>query len=70
MKEGSVVSPWASGPKFSKKKQAYQAMIHAQVSKEHPSMASAPAPASRFLPCSCSCPDFFSGEVEVEVEAK
>jgi hypothetical protein len=30
-----------------------------QASKQHPSMASASVPASRFLPCLSSCPDFF-----------
>jgi hypothetical protein len=29
-----------------------------QACKQHPSMASASAPASRFLPCLSSCPDF------------
>ena len=29
-----------------------------QVSKQHPSMASASAPASKFLPCVSSCLDF------------
>jgi hypothetical protein len=29
-----------------------------QASKQHLSMASASAPASRFLPCLSSCPDF------------
>jgi len=29
-----------------------------QSSKQHPSMASASAPASKFLPCVSSCPDF------------
>ena len=30
-----------------------------QTSKQHPFMASASAPASRFLLCVNSCPDFF-----------
>jgi hypothetical protein len=33
-----------------------------QASKQHPSTASASAPASRFLPCLSSCPDFFDNE--------
>lgn len=32
-----------------------------QASKQHPSVASASVPASRFLPCLSSCPDFLQG---------
>jgi hypothetical protein len=45
------------GPGFYKKA-AEQAMDGEQASKPNPSMASASAPGSRFLPCVSSCPDF------------
>jgi hypothetical protein len=38
-------------------RKAEQAMGE-QANKQHPSMASASAPASRFLPCLSSCHDF------------
>ena len=41
-----------------------------QASKEHPSMVSASAPASKFLPCLSSCPDFLQRKQDVEVEDK
>jgi hypothetical protein len=41
----------------STRKQAEQAM-RKQASKQHPSTASASAPASRLLPCLSSWPDF------------
>jgi hypothetical protein len=41
------------------RKQAEEAMRHKPASSTpSPSMASAAAPASRFLPCLSSCPDF------------
>jgi len=39
-------------------KKAGRANHGAQANKQHPSMASAWAPAFRFLPCMNSCPDF------------
>ena len=47
---------WAGSPGFYKK--AGWASHGEQASEEHPSMASASAPASRFLQCLSSCPDF------------
>jgi hypothetical protein len=43
------------------RKQAEQARGNTSVSSA-PSMASASAPASRFLPCVSSCPDFLGDE--------
>ena len=37
-----------------------------KASKQHLPMASASAPASRFLPCLCSCPDFLMIDSDVE----
>jgi len=48
--------PWAGGPEFYKK--AGRASHVKQGSKKHSSMASGSVPASRFLPCLYSCPDF------------
>jgi hypothetical protein len=48
--------PWAGSPGFYKK--ANWATQGRQASKQHLSMASASAPASRFLPCVSSFPDF------------
>ena len=48
--------PWAGSPGFYKK--ASWAIQGKQFSKQHPSMASALAPASKFLPCVSSSPDF------------
>jgi hypothetical protein len=40
------------------RKQAEKARRDRQSSHQHPSMASVSAPASEFLPCVSSCPDF------------
>jgi hypothetical protein len=48
--------PWAGGPGFYKK--AGSPSHEEQVGKQHPSMALASAPTSRFLPCLGYCPDF------------
>jgi hypothetical protein len=41
-----------------------------QASKQHPSMASVSAPASRFQTCLCSCPNFLLVVNNVRVGAK
>jgi hypothetical protein len=40
-----------------------------QASKQHPSMASASAPASRFLPCLSPCSGFLQMKYDLEVSA-
>ena len=52
---GDVIS-WAGGPGFYNR--AGWTIHGEQASKQHPSMASASAPASRSQPCLSSCPDF------------
>jgi hypothetical protein len=48
--------PWIGSPGFYKK--ANWASQGQESTKQHPSMASASAPASKFLPCVSSSPDF------------
>jgi hypothetical protein len=48
--------PWAGSPGFYKK--TSWASQRKQASKQHPSMASVSDPASKFLPCVNSSPDF------------
>jgi hypothetical protein len=43
---------------YTQHKKAGWASSGEQASKQHPSMASPSAPASRFLPCLSSCPGF------------
>jgi hypothetical protein len=52
--------PWADGPGFNKK--ASRASHGEQAKKQHPCVAAASAPASKFLPCLSSCLDFFDEE--------